>query len=127
MRQDNRAGKDATGQVGDGVGVLLQISHPFFKKVMRKQGVELKEEGGYGIAMFFFPQEALKRNQHKRLFETIVKNEGAQVLGWRKVPCDPAILGTPAQACMPYIEQAFIQKPETVYSKTRNGGKRIGF
>ena len=111
---EHRAGKDATGQVGDGVGVLLQISHSFFKKIMQKQGVDLGEERGYGIAVFFFPQEELKRNQHKRLFETIVKNEGAQVLAWRKVPCDPSILGQPAQECMPYIEQAFIQKPETV-------------
>ena len=29
-RLEHRAGKDATGEVGDGVGVLLQICHPFF-------------------------------------------------------------------------------------------------
>ena len=27
---EHRAGKDATGQVGDGVGILTQISHSFF-------------------------------------------------------------------------------------------------
>ena len=27
---EHRAGKDATGKVGDGVGILLQISHDFF-------------------------------------------------------------------------------------------------
>ena len=30
-RLEHRAGKDATGEVGDGVGVLLQICHPFRK------------------------------------------------------------------------------------------------
>ena len=110
---EHRAGKDATGEVGDGVGILMQISHNFFKKVMQKEGIDLKEERDYGISMFFFPQEDLKRNQHKRLFETIVKNEGPQVLGWRKVPCNPEILGKPARECMPYIEQAFIQRPSS--------------
>ena len=64
--------------------------------------------------MFFFPQQELKRNQHKRLFETIVKNEGARLLGWRTVCCHPEILGQSAKDCMPYIEQAFIEKPEGI-------------
>ena len=29
-RLEHRAGKDATGEVGDGVGVMLQISQKFF-------------------------------------------------------------------------------------------------
>jgi len=29
---EHRAGKDAAGTTGDGVGILLQISHKFFKK-----------------------------------------------------------------------------------------------
>ena len=30
---EHRAGKDAEGKTGDGVGILLQISHKFFKKL----------------------------------------------------------------------------------------------
>ncbi|MBQ2575966.1 MAG: hypothetical protein II566_01740, partial [Lachnospiraceae bacterium] len=30
---EHRAGKDATGKVGDGVGILAQISDGFFRKV----------------------------------------------------------------------------------------------
>ena len=109
---EHRAGKDATGEVGDGVGILLQISHDFFSKL--NLPFSLKEERGYGIGMFFFPQETLLRNQSKRLFETIVKKEGATFLGWRKVPCNPDVLGQKAKDCMPYILQAFIEKPDTV-------------
>ena len=29
---EHRAGKDAEGKTGDGVGIMLQISHSFFKK-----------------------------------------------------------------------------------------------
>ena len=32
---EHRAGKDAEGETGDGVGILLQISHKFFKKVCK--------------------------------------------------------------------------------------------
>lgn len=36
--------------------------------------------------MFFFPQDELKRNQAKKIFEVIVKKEGRNFLGWREVP-----------------------------------------
>ena len=36
---EHRAGKDASGQTGDGVGILLQISHDFFKGQAAKLGV----------------------------------------------------------------------------------------
>ena len=52
-----RAGKDAEGKTGDGVGILLQISHKFFKKAVKPLGIELGEEREYGIGMFFFPQD----------------------------------------------------------------------
>ena len=29
---EHRAGKDAEGKTGDGVGILLQISHQFFRR-----------------------------------------------------------------------------------------------
>ena len=32
-RLEHRAGKDAEGKTGDGVGIMLQISHKFFSKV----------------------------------------------------------------------------------------------
>ena len=34
---EHRAGKDAEGKTGDGVGILLQISHKFFKKESRSE------------------------------------------------------------------------------------------
>lgn len=105
---DHRAGRDASGKVGDGVGILLQISHDFFSKEVP---FPLGNEREYGVGMFFFPQKYLVRNQAKRLFQTIVKSHDAQLLGWRTVNCKPMILGKKALDCMPYIEQAFIKKP----------------
>ena len=111
---EHRAGKDAEGKTGDGVGILLQISHKFLKKAGKPLGIELGEEREYGIGMFFFPQDELKRNQSKKMFEIIVEKEGLEFLGWRKVPTYPNVLGKKAIDCMPYIMQAFVKKPEDV-------------
>ncbi|MGN0160832.1 MAG: glutamate synthase large subunit [Lachnospiraceae bacterium] len=111
---EHRAGKDAEGKTGDGVGIMLQISHKFFKKETKKLGFDIGEEREYGIGMFFFPQDELKRNQAKKMFEIIVEKEGLEFLGWREVPTVPAVLGKRALDCMPCIMQAFIRKPADV-------------
>ena len=111
---EHRAGKDANGQTGDGVGILLQISHKFFTKVVKPLGIELGLERDYGVGTFFFPQEELSRNQAKKMFEIIAEKEGLKFLGWREVPIRPQTLGERAIACMPYIMQCFIQRPTNV-------------
>ena len=108
---EHRAGKDAEGKTGDGVGIMLQISHKFFKKVTKPLGISLGGEREYGVGMFFFPQDELARNQAKKMFEIIVKKEGLTFLGWREVPNHPDILGKRAVDVMPYIAQGFVQKP----------------
>lgn len=108
---EHRAGKDAEGKTGDGVGILLQISHRFFSKVCGPLGIFLGSERDYGVGMFFFPQDELKRNQAKKIFEVIVKKEGMNFLGWRKVPVQSGVLGNRAAQCMPCIMQGFIEKP----------------
>lgn len=111
---EHRAGKDAEGKTGDGVGILLQISHNFFSEVCEKSGITLGAEREYAVGMFFFPQNELKRNQAKKMFEIIVEKEGMDFLGWRKVPTRPEVLGQKARDCMPHILQAFIGKPVDV-------------
>ena len=111
---EHRAGKDAEGKTGDGVGILLQVSHRFFTKAASALGIDLGEERAYGVGMFFFPQDELRRNQSKKMFEIIVEKEGMEFLGWRTVPTRPDVLGKKAVDCMPYIMQAFVKKPEDV-------------
>ena len=109
---EHRAGKDAEGKTGDGVGILLQISHKFFSKTCNSLDIFLGSEREYGIGMFFFPQDELKRNQAKKMFEIIVEKEGLEFLGWREVPTASEVLGDKALKCMPNIQQAFIRKPK---------------
>ena len=112
---EHRAGKDAEGKTGDGVGILLQISHKFFKKVAQRDlGIKLLAERDYAVGMFFFPQNELARNQAKKMFEIIAEKEGLEILGWRNVPSNPDVLGKRAVECMPHIMQCFIKRPKGV-------------
>ena len=85
---EHRAGKDAEGKTGDGVGILLQISHKFFKKACKKEGFDIGEEREYGIAQFFFPQHEIKRAQAKNVRDHRGKRRtGASRM--EKRSCDP--------------------------------------
>ncbi len=109
---EHRAGKDALGEVGDGVGVLIQLSHNFFGKL--SLGFDVGAERDYGVGMFFLPSDKIKRKQAKKLFEIISEKENVEFLGWREVPTNPSILGKKAIDCMPCIEQCFIKRPDNL-------------
>lgn len=111
---EHRAGKDATGETGDGVGILVQISHTFFKKAAAECGIDLKNERDYGIGMFFFPQDKFIRAQAMKMLELLAKKDGLKFLGWREVPVNQNVLGQRARDCMPCIMQCFIERPENV-------------
>ena len=111
---EHRAGQDAAGETGDGVGILTQVSHRFFSKAAAELGIELGSARDYGVGMFFFPQNVVQRSQAKKMFEVILKKEGMELLGWRDVPVCPEILGQKARSCMPYIMQCFVRRPADV-------------
>ncbi len=113
-RLEHRAGKDAEGKTGDGVGILTQIPHEFFKKKLKEQGIELPDRRQYGVGMFFFPQSDLDLRQAKSMFEIIVKKAGLKIITWRDVNTKPQVLGKAALECMPTISQVFIERPEDV-------------
>jgi glutamate synthase (ferredoxin) len=106
-RLEHRAGKDASGETGDGVGILLQISHDFFKKEA-EAFVKKLDEREYGIGQFFFFNDA---EAEKKRFETCCKAHNLKFSGWREVPVEKKVLGKKALECMPEIFQAFIEKP----------------
>lgn len=108
---EHRAGKDAEGKTGDGVGILSQIPYEFFKSETEKIGLNIGAEGDFGVGMFFFPQSELKRNQAKKMFEIILKKQGMEFIGWREVPSNPGVLGQKAVDSMPCIIQGFVKRP----------------
>ncbi|MCD7929378.1 MAG: glutamate synthase subunit alpha, partial [Clostridiales bacterium] len=111
---EHRAGKDATGEIGDGVGIMLQISHRFFSKEGARLGLDLGQARDYGVGMFFFPVDSLPRHQAQKMFEVICAKEGVEFLGWRDVPIDEQVLSEKARSSTPYISQCFVRRPATL-------------
>lgn len=109
---EHRAGKDADEKTGDGVGILTQIPHDFFKNVCAFEKIELGEARSYAVGMFFFPQNELQKRQSQKMFEVITKKAGLKFLGWRKVPVVKSVLGNKALESMPEICQGFIERPK---------------
>ena len=110
---EHRAGKDAEGKTGDGVGILVQMPYSFFIKEAKKLGADLGNNGDFGVGMFFFPQNELRRDRAKKLFEKIIDNNGMEFVCWREVPTSPSILGNKALDSMPCIMQAFVNRPDS--------------
>ncbi|MCQ2412109.1 MAG: glutamate synthase large subunit [Sphaerochaetaceae bacterium] len=110
-RLEHRAGKDASGETGDGVGILVQICHSFFSKVASEQGISLRGPRDYAVGMFFFPSDVRQYAMEKSRFERVVDSQGLRLMGWRAVPTSPEVLGKKAHDCMPIIEQCFIERP----------------
>ncbi|MCL2661103.1 MAG: glutamate synthase subunit alpha, partial [Acidobacteriaceae bacterium] len=104
------AGSDP--ETGDGAGILIQIPHIFFAIECGKLGMQLPEPGRYGVAMVFFPVEKHSRLRCEGVFERIVGEEGATVIGWRNFHVCNEALGHEARRSQPYIEQFFVGAPD---------------
>ena len=109
---EHRAGKDAEGKTGDGVGIMTQIPHKFMVKQCAEIGIKLGKARTYGVGMFFFPQKELARMQAMKMFEIISAKEGLKFLGWRRVPVREDVLGQRALSTAPAIYQGFLERPE---------------
>ena len=109
---EHRGGKGLEPNTGDGAGILFQVPHRFFRKEAQKCGHLLPDEGDYGVAMLFCPQDERGVADARRIFEDGCATEGLPVLFWREVPVDDHDLGATARACMPTILQAFVARPQ---------------
>jgi glutamate synthase (ferredoxin) len=105
---DHRGARGCEEATGDGAGILFQIPHAFFQQACAATGIRLPEAGQYGVGMFFLPPDAEQRRTMEQIVETIVREEGQEVLGWRDVPVDNSELGESAKASEPMIRQLFI-------------------
>ena len=69
---------------------MLQIPDQFFREISAEHKLQLPELGTYGVGMVYFPQDATVRQAFEQQFETIIREEGQVLLGWRT--CPPTIL-----------------------------------
>ena len=100
-RLAHRAGSDALGTTGDGVGIMTNLPHALFSAWAQEEGISLGNPGDYGVGMFFLPEDEVGAENIRCIFEQLASSEGLTVLGWRNVPCHPAQLGAGARRTMP--------------------------
>ena len=113
-RLAHRAGSDALGTTGDGVGIMTNLPHALFASWAQEEGISLGQAGDYGVGMFFLPEDEVGVRNICRIFDQLASSEGIPVLGWRSVPCHPAQLGAGARRTMPRIRQCFLKRPASV-------------
>ena len=113
-RLEHRGGAGADKDTGDGAGILVQIPHEFFKRECEVLGISLPAAGEYGVGMIFAHKYESLRNEQKRIFEEVVREEGQVVLGWREVPVDGTKVGKEAAAIRPWMIQILIGKSPDV-------------
>ena len=93
---------------GDGAGILIQMPDTFVRAECAKQGLSLPAQGDYAAGMVFLPRDPSNRASCETLFNEIIAQEKAVLLGWRDVPVDNHELGSSAKAVEPFIRQVFI-------------------
>ncbi|MFK8102608.1 MAG: glutamate synthase large subunit [Saprospiraceae bacterium] len=105
----HRGACGAEKNTGDGAGILTQIPHHFFVNIARATGINIPEANNYGVGMFFFPKDPIK----KQFCETIIKKHihfyGMVGCMKRAVPVDNSILGSMALETEPEMEQWFVK------------------
>lgn len=103
---EHRGGQGSDPETSDGVGIMVQIPHGFFKKVCSE--MNLPEQGRYGVGMIFFSQNAEEREQYEREINRLIEEEGQTLLGWRTVPVDGEHIGPTGKKTQPFVRQVFI-------------------
>ncbi|MEI6863143.1 MAG: glutamate synthase subunit alpha, partial [Candidatus Omnitrophota bacterium] len=114
-RLSHRGATGADPKTGDGAGILIQIPHDFLEKACRRDaGFKLPQKGKYGTGLIFLPTDKKDSAYCKKVLSRIAKEEGQPVIGWRKVPVNPAEIGHTARATQPEMAQVFIQKNDSM-------------
>jgi len=109
-RLSHRGAAGADPRTGDGAGLLVQIPHRYFERVLDRQGKELPLPGDYGVAQCFLSRDEGKRGLQMQTLSEIVRYHNQKVIGWREVPVDRRAIGATARSSMPVMMQLFIAR-----------------
>ena len=113
----HRGALAADGMSGDGAGILTAIPQGFFARVAAEAGMSVPEDaaGRLGVITAFLDaadDTALKTAQ--AAVADACATEGIDLLGWRDVPTDHALLGADARLSCPAFVQAILVRPSSI-------------
>lgn len=102
---DHRGATNSDNTSGDGAGILIQVPHDF----IIKQGIAVPSPGKYGTGLVFLPVNAKEARLCEAVLEKHFKDEGLELIGYRDVPVDSAVVGEIARGSEPVIRQVFVK------------------
>jgi len=102
---EHRGAVSADGKTGDGAGILIEIPHDF---LVTQCDFKLPALHEYAVGMVFLPRKENQRTYCNGVFESEIKKQGLDILGWRKVPVNRDVVGSIAAQTEPQIMQVFI-------------------
>ncbi len=104
----------------DGAGLLMHVPHARYERTLGRAGIDLPNEGDYGVAQCFLSRNTADREAEMRALEDAVRHHSQKVIGWRDVPVDTKQLGPVARSTMPVFKQLFIGRmcPPAAFERT---------
>ena len=105
---EHRGACSADRNSGDGAGLMTALPIKLFQTWSKENNVSLPDKEAYGVGMVFLPQEPQRATECRLYIEKMVRDENLRVLGWRKLPVNPEVLGVQARENQPQIEQILV-------------------
>ncbi len=106
----HRGAVSADGLTGDGAGVLTQLPHKFFRKVLERHGIYLADDHDLAVGTFFVSNDAPSERIYG-LINEVIDSSRLELLTWRKVPVESSHLGEDARLRLPIIRQVLVKRP----------------
>jgi glutamate synthase domain-containing protein 1 len=110
----HRGAVSADAKTGDGAGILTQLPHQFFGKILTGLKQPTPPPGDLAVGMAFLSSDPARYAQARRSIEEALARQGIPLLAWREVPVDASVLGDSAKASLPRIMQVLMRRPEAI-------------
>ncbi|MDG2615182.1 glutamate synthase large subunit [Thermoleptolyngbya sichuanensis XZ-Cy5] len=110
---EHRGGCSADRDSGDGAGLMTAIPWALISEWCQLEGVPLPAAENFGLGMVFLPQSEAAAAIARDLATQVWTECGLKILGWRKVPVQPSVLGVQARENQPQIEQVLVQSADS--------------
>jgi glutamate synthase domain-containing protein 2/glutamate synthase domain-containing protein 1/glutamate synthase domain-containing protein 3 len=101
---------------GDGAGLLFRPERSFFERFIAP-GRHLPAGEPLIVGTAFFVHGERNERDLQREVDALIRREGLQPLGWRRVPVDPQALGVKARADVPGIQQVLVGRGHRLESQ----------
>lgn len=124
---NHRGASSADPLTGDGVGVLTQLPHLFFRRKLEARGISVARDTDVAVGMLFLPGKGagVHPDTAARMVDVVeatAREAGLEVLLWRRVPIGEYALGADAKATLPDIRQVVLRRPSRLQQQAVTEG-----